>query len=119
MKNDNIAKIVFTILQDKDHPYFRTVKKNLEIARKTSQMSTDAYIGKSNVANIIVDNVAYEKYKDSMRKTGSPNHVLPQSPPRGGFAQHVMEPARPVEEAPAPPAEEVLPGQKRLDDFFQ
>ena len=119
LKNDNVAKIVFAILQDKDHPYFRAVKKNLEIARKTSQMSTDAYIGKSNVANIIVDNEAYTKYKDSIRKTGSPNHVLPQSPPRGGFAQHVMEQARPAEEPPAQPAEEVLPGQKRLDDFFQ
>ena len=47
LRSDDVAKVVFEVINNKDHPYFRTVKKNLEIARKTSQMSTDAYIGKS------------------------------------------------------------------------
>ena len=117
LKSDNVAKVVYDILNNKEHPYFRTVKKNLEIARKTSQMSTDAYIGKSNVANIIVNEEAYRIYKSSVKHTGAPNDILPPSPEkRMGPAQVVdpLEEAMIEQEA----QQQVPSGQRKMTDFF-
>ena len=116
LRSDDVAKVVFEVINNKDHPYFRTVKKNLEIARKTSQMSTDAYIGKSNVANIIVDQEAYRFYKSSVKHTGTPNDILPPSPDkRMGPAVQVD----PVDEAMAQQAQQQVPtGQRKMTDFF-
>ena len=56
----------------------RGFKEHSDDAQASLMSFLQAEEKKGNVANIIVDNVAYQKYKDSIRKTGSPNHVLPQ-----------------------------------------
>ena len=62
------------------------MKKNLERAKKISQMSSEKFIGKANLENILNDKIAYDAYRKSVNKTGSPNHMVPSTPAkRGGF----------------------------------
>ena len=80
-------------------------------------MSTDAYIGKSNVANIIVDPQAYNIYKSSVKHTGGPNEIVPPSPDkRMGPAVSVD----PIEEAmrEQEAQQQALSGQRKMTDFF-
>ena len=117
LKNDDVAMVVHEVLNNKEHPYYRMVKKNLEIARKVSQMSTDAYIGKSNVANIIVDQEAYKIYKSSVKHTGGPNEIVPPSPEkRMGPAVSVdpLEEAMREQEA----QQQASIRQRKMTDFY-
>ena len=95
LKNDALAEVVFGILNDKDHPNYRTTKKNLERAKKISQASSEKFIGKANLESILNDKIAYDAYRKSVAKTGTPNHVVPPSPaPKGNAEEQHPEPGQ-------------------------
>ena len=106
LKSDKISKLAYTILEDKNHQSHKDAKKRLDKAKRISQISSEKFIGKANVDKIVSDRVAYEAYRKSLAKTGTPNHMVPGSPAKGGSAQ---------EAPPQPPAPK---GQRRMDDFF-
>jgi hypothetical protein len=103
-----LSKVVYEALENKDHPAHKDTKRELDKAKRISQRSSEAFIGKANVDKIVSDKIAYEAYKKSMDKTGTPNHMVPSSPAKGGQAQE-------AEQAPAPTA---TGGQRRMEDFF-
>ena len=108
LKSDVLSKAVYEVLENKSHPAHKDTKRELDKAKRISQRSSEAFIGKANVDKIVSDKIAYEAYKKSMDKTGTPNHMVPSSPAKGGQAQE-------AEQAPRPTA---TGGQKRMEDFF-
>ena len=78
IQDDNLAHQVMEILDDKTDSRYRLVKKNIEICKKFATASTQEYLDKANIANVISNHDAYKRYREAKQQTGNENVVTPE-----------------------------------------
>jgi hypothetical protein len=95
IQDDELAHQVMEILDDKSDSRHRMVKKNIEICKKFATASTQTYLDKANIANVICSHDAYLRYKEAKQQTGNENVVTPE-----GQAASVEAGGSPVKQRP-------------------
>ena len=118
LRSDDLSKRALKILEQKEHPNHKSLKRNLQKAKIISQQSCERYLSKENVARIVSNLTAFRKFIQSMEMTGTPNNIppSPQNPAGGSDVPPIQGAAMNV---PQESVEAVRDrSQRTMDEFF-